>query len=55
MHVFNRGWCNIVIMIPSGAGGGGGGGGGRGLLSRMAYMGRIRLKGDPFSGFRYAK
>ena len=36
-------------------GGAGGGVGGRGLLSRMAYTGRIRPKGDPFSGFRYAK
>ena len=27
----------------------------RGVLPKMAYMGRLRLKGVPFSGFRYIK
>ena len=25
------------------------------ILSVMAYAGRLRLKGEPFSGFRYVK
>ena len=31
------------------------GGGGGGVLSIMAYTGRLRPKGVPFSGFRYIK
>ena len=30
-------------------------GGGGGVLSMMAYMGRLPKKGLPFSGFRYVK
>ena len=33
----------------------GGGGGGGGVLPIMAYTGRFRPKGIPFSGFRYMK
>ena len=28
-------------------------GGGRGVLPKIAYTGRLRLKGIPFLGFRY--
>ena len=31
------------------------GGGGGGVLPIMAYTGRLRPKGVPFSGFRYIK
>ena len=35
-----------------GGGGDGGGGGARGVLPILAYRGRLRPKGVPFSGFR---
>ena len=37
----------VVRVVP--------GGGGEGVLPIIAYTGRLRLKGVPFSGFRYKK
>ena len=45
--------CDVLVILPTGLGGGGRGGGG--LLPIMAYTGRHRPKGVPFSGFRYIK
>ena len=44
---------NKMAAKRGGAGHTGGGGGG--LLPIMAYTGRLRPKGEPFSGFRYMK